>query len=724
MSRDLLLEIGCEELPAGFVEAALAALPRLVERAMSDLRLEHGDIDVYGTPRRLAVLVHAVSEAQPDLDEEVVGPPVNAAYKDGVPTRAAEAFAQKLGVGIDELRRVETPKGVYLAGTRREKGRPAQDLLPGALQALVPAVSFRKSMRWGRGDWGADPWGHGRWDDTHGGEPGATEERTFGRPVRWLCALFGDDVVQFDVTGLRSGRQTRGHRFLAPAPVAIARPSEYLAVLRNVHVIADPAERARLMHERLAEAAAAEGGELVADDFLMRENLHLVEDPAVVAGGFDEAFLTLPERVIVAVAKGHQRWFCVARREPSAGSGQLGAKALMPRYLAVVGTAERPDLVRRGMDRVMRARLADARFFFEEDLKRPLADRKEALGGIVFHHRLGTVLAKVERVTTLVAELGKLTSLPEAAMATAAAGAQLCKCDLTTLMVGEFPELQGEMGMAYAKRQGVAAPIAEVICDHYLPKGAGDATPAGDAAALVALADRLDTLVGCFAIGLAPSGAADPFALRRAAIGSLRIVLDRGFGLSLVAAVRAAYDLHRSVSLDLGEGELEAKLGAFLRDRLRGILGESLPGDAVDAALGVADDRPVDARERARALDALDAATRVRLGEVFKRATNIAKQAPPGEPELPPGELHASERALFEGFASLRGELSELVRSRSYAAAFGRVAAFAPLLDRYFVDVFVMADEPVVRDCRLRLMRAISETVGALARLELLAPGG
>jgi glycyl-tRNA synthetase beta chain len=685
-TRDLLLEIGCEELPASFVEAALRALPELLKKRLSDLRLGFGAMRALGTPRRLAILVSGVAERQPDLEEEVTGPPAKAAFKDGVPTKAAEAFAAKLGCAVADLRRVETPKGEYLVGTRKETGKDAMALLPDALAAIITAIPFRKSMRWGAGEF------------------------AFGRPIHWLISLFGSDIVEFSLAGIKSGRVTYGHRFLAPSAITIPSAATYVEALRGVHVLVDPEERAAVMHERLVEAAKNAGGTLIEDAFLIGENLSLVEEPQVIVGGYGDEFLELPDRVILEVAKGHQRYFGIRGPDGS----------LMPKYLSVVNTAQNPENVRRGNDRVMRARLSDARFFYREDLKGPLADKRHKLAGIVFQKRLGTMLGKAERIERLARELGLVLQLPEATVMAAASGAHLAKCDLVSLMVGEFPELEGEMGRAYAKVQGVSPEVADVIREHYQPKGAHEATPKSDAGALVSMADRLDTIVGCFAIGLTPTGAADPYGLRRACLGILRTMLDHGFDLSLPDAFRAAYDGYGGVSLDLGPAELTAKLGDFFTERLRGLLTDKLPTDAVAAALPVAGDRPLDARLRAVALSELDAATRANVGEVFKRATNIASTAPAGEPVAPRAEDHASEHAVFLGYSSLHHKLVELRRAGDYAGALREVAGFAPLLHRYFLDVFVMTDDIPVRENRLRMMRAISESCSTLARLELL----
>ncbi|HEX9619246.1 MAG TPA: glycine--tRNA ligase subunit beta, partial [Polyangiaceae bacterium] len=539
MPKDLLFEIGVEELPASFVDAALSALPGLAERRFAELRLEHGAIRAFGTPRRLALFVGAVAEKQADLDESVQGPPARVAFDaEGRPTPAAQAFAKKLGVDVAALGTVETEKGSYVVGRRRESGREAFELLSPALARIAGEIPFRKSMRWGDG------------------------AVAFGRPVRWLVALFGDDELPVEFAGLSASRISQGHRFLAPDAIELYQAEDYLSVLRDHHVVVDPEDRRRLMLERLHAAARSIGGELIEDPFLVAENSSLVEEPHVVIGSFDEAFLELPERVILEVAKGHQRYFGVREQ-----NGRL-----LPRYLAVVGTALKPKNIVRGNDRVMRARLADAQFFYREDLRTPLQDRRSALDGVVFHKRLGTLGEKVTRLQRLAGLLGAMAEMQGTSLERAVLAASLCKNDLVTLMVGELPELQGEMGRAYALAQGVPAEVANALSEHYQPRGAEDAPPASDIGALVGLADRLDTLAGCFAIGLAPTGAADPLALRRAAIGLLKILLAKRWPLGMKALIEQAYDGFEGVKLDLDREACALRLGEFVQHRLRGVL--------------------------------------------------------------------------------------------------------------------------------------------------------
>lgn len=687
-SHDLLLEIGCEELPSSFVEVAVATLPELARKRLEAARIGHGAVKALGTPRRLALYVSTLAASQRDLAEEVTGPPVRAAFKDGKPTRAAEAFAEKLGVSVDQLRKVDTPKGEYLVGSRSETGKPTHELLPALLEAIVRDIPFRKSMRWGDLDF------------------------AFGRPIQWLVALFGAEVVPLELASKRSGRASRGHRFLATGEVTLASPGDYLETMRDQHVLVDPAERREALVAAVARAAKQAGGDLIEDEFLVGENLSLVEEPHVVVGSFDPSFLELPERVILEVAKGHQRYF-----------GVRGADGrLLPRYLAVVNTALEPELIVKGNDRVMRARLADAQFFYREDLKVPLADKRDKLAGVVFQKRLGSVLEKSDRVERLALELGQALAVDAGVVETARAGAHLAKCDLVSFMVGEFPELQGDMGASYAVAQGVPAPVAEVIREHYRPKGAQDEPAASPAAALVAIADRLDTVVGCFGIGLVPTGTADPFGLRRAVLGILRTMLERNFDMELPAIFAIAHAGFDAKKLDVPADALSTKLLEFAGERLRGLLSDRFPADVVRACLASGHARPLDLRRRIAALAELDESTRAQVGEVFKRATNIAKDATAGEPSSPPAGAHASEMALFSAYERFAVRSNDLGRSGDYAALLREVATIAPVMHQYFIDVFVLDKDQAIRDNRLRLMRSIADRCARVAHLELLAP--
>jgi len=670
--RTLLFEIGTEELPSSFVDTALGALPSLIQTKLQALRLTHGEVHALGTPRRLALLVRNVATVQPDIDEEVLGPPESAAYKDGAPTKAAEAFANKLGISVSDLRIVDVAAngkqkaGRYASGRRVEKGRPATDLLGNVLSDLIREIPFRKSMRWGHGD------------------------ETFGRPVQWLVALFGDEVIDVRFAGIASGRASYGHRFLSPGRFDIANAEAYVESLRARHVLVDRKERERTMMDRVREAAHSLGGAHDPEVSLVAENASLVEEPHVVTGTFDASFLSLPPSVIQAVARGHQKYFTVQK---SADSHEL-----LPNYLTVANTANAPVKVQRGNDRVMRARLADARFFFEEDKKAKLEDRVEKLSGIVFQHKLGTVREKVARIERLVQHFAKRLGLSEEITAHATRAAHLCKFDLVSLMVGEFPELQGEMGRSYALFAGEAPDVADAVRDHYRPIGADGVVAKGDVATLVALADRFDTLTGCFSIGLAPTGAADPFALRRACIAILRTLLEHGeqssayADLSFSEILGWAYDGLHEKKLDLSREEAIKKIEDFARDRLRGIVQNITSTPVADAVMSETSvDQPTYVLVRARALQRAVDEKAEWLGlakTVAKRLSGISKDAAP--------QLHENsaftredDHAIVDLVAEANRATAALHSEESVRFALAKTEDLAKRLDTIFANTLV-----------------------------------
>ena len=669
--KSLLLEIGTEELPSSFVDAALAALPNLVKTKLDALRLAHGEIRALGTPRRLAVHVADVATQQPDLDEEVIGPPETAAFKDGKPTKAAEAFATKLGVSLESLKVEDKPAagktkaGRYLIGRRQEKGKDARELLGKALAEVCTEIPFRKSMRWGAGD------------------------ATFGRPVQWLVALSGTDTIDVSFAGVRSGKTSLGHRFLTDGkPVAIENADAYVDTMRKAHVVVDRNERASTMMERVAAAAKAAGGEHDPDPSLIDENASLVEEPFVVTGGFDEAFLALPASVIRAAARGHQKYFCVAKP---------GSDELLPHYLTVVNTALAPEKIAKGNNNVMRARLSDAKFFYEEDRKAKLEDRVEKLGGIVFHNRLGTVREKISRLEELSAHIAAQVNANQQSVRRAA---HLCKFDLVSLMVGEFPELQGDMGRSYALHAGESPEVANAVRDHYRPIGAEGPIAADDISACVALADRLDSLVGCFAVGLSPTGAADPFALRRACIAILRTLLESPARnaayarLSLHQLFAWAYEGLAATGrkLDLSKEDTLKKVGEFTAERLRGLIATQTSNTVADAVCAGGDlDHPAHAMARARALQAAVAAGREWLAKaktVAKRLSGISKESKP--------VLHgkdafekADDHTIVDVVVKIDASTKALETEEAVNAALSGAEALAASLDDIFTRTLV-----------------------------------
>jgi glycyl-tRNA synthetase beta chain len=689
MSSEFLLEIGTEELPSSYVTHALRSMKASALELVGQARLGTDSLEVHtlGTPRRLALRIRGLAPSQPDRDETVMGPPWSAAFEsDNSPKKAATGFAKKHGVAVEELRKQTTDKGDYVTVQVHETGRPTGAVLAEILPQICQRVTFPKSMRWGPG------------------------EISFGRPIHWVVSLLGTDVVEFEFAGIRAGRETRGHRFLAPDTFDLDAATNYEAALEQAHVLVDISRRKERMMEGLLSAAQSLGGVLVQDPFLADECVSLVEEPFTVPGSFDESFLELPDTVVVSVMRDHQRYFAV--RESDGG-------ALLPSYLNVVNTAQDPETIAKGNDRVLRARLADARFFVEEDRKAPLADRLQKLESVVFQSKLGTMGAKVRRVQANARALAELTGADPPACVEAA---RLCKADLETLIVFEFPELQGEMGRWYAMREGIDAAVADAIRDHYRPQGADDVVPDQTVGAVVAVADRIDTLVGCFGIGLVPSGSADPFALRRAALGIIRIALEGPIDVDLrqlLDQALAAYDGDAELA---PADEVRAALGEFFRGRIRAMLKDTYGGDVVDACLGAWDGTSLrDLRSRVEAVSELGAAPEFEaLAVAFKRAFNITKESARG-PVDPALLEEGAESKLAERFETVRDQIREATGERRYADALKLVAKeLGEPIDRYFEDVFVMVDDAHIRENRLRLLGEIADTVNGIAHFHQL----
>jgi glycyl-tRNA synthetase beta chain len=687
---DLLLEIGTEEIPASFIEPALEELRRSLTEGLTHGRLGHGPARLFGTPRRLAVAVGAVAERSEDLAREVTGPPVRAAFDaQGKPTRAAEKFAEGVGRPVSELRRIATSKGEYLGATVNQPGRPAAEILIEVLHAAVHGIAFRKSMRWG------------------------DVELAFARPVHWIVALHGEAIVPVVLGDVASGRTTRGHRFLAPQPITLATAGEYEAALQRAQVIADPARRKAVLVERLSAAAGQAGGVLLDDPALVDQVNNLVELPSPVVGSFDPRHLDLPPEVLVQEMKSHQRYFSLTD----------AAGKLLPRFIAVSNTpVHDPALSRRGYERVLRARLSDGRFFFDEDRKVPLAARVEKLARVVWQGKLGSYADKVARIEALAAFLVARTGRTGEA-ATVQRAAHLCKADLVTGMVGEFPELQGVMGREYARADGEPPAVAQAIFEHYLPRGAADVLPSGDAGALVGLADRFDSLCGIFALGKIPTGAADPFALRRACLAIINVTLARGYRLSLAAVTDEALRLLAPRLADIkrkpGEPPVREQVLDFFRARLKAQWTEAHRTDVVEAVLAAGFDDLVAAQGRLQALSAL--VTRpdfTPLAIAFKRVANIVekqgKDVAAG-PAVPDRFTDAAEHTLHRAFTRASAQVATLVARDDFAAALEAITALKPAVDGYFDEVMVMAEDRALRENRVRLLVEIGALFARIA---------
>lgn len=681
---DLLLEIGTEEIPARFLPGALGELQALFIRECETQRLRAGQVATLGTPRRLALLALDVAPQQDPLHQEVVGPPRAVAFDpEGRPTRAAVGFARAQGVAVEALEVRQLDRGEFVVASRTEPGRPTAALLPEMLPRLILALPFPKAMRWGTGD------------------------LRFVRPIHWVVALYGEEVIAFALDGVQSGRASQGHRFMAPGPVEIARPGVYEACLEQARVYADPARRRTLIAAALAQETAGVGGLLLEDDPLLEEVTFMVEYPSVVRGTFEAEFLSLPREVLITALREHQRYFAVTDAKG----------ALLPYFLAVNNTLARdPAVVRAGHERVLRARLADARFFFEEDRRAPLHARVDALKGVLFQAKLGSYHDKVLRVQRLAEQLAE--AVAPAARAAVSRAALLCKADLTTSMVGEFPNLQGIMGREYARRSGEPEPVALAIGEHYRPAFSGDRLPESEAGALLSVADKLDTIAGCFGVGLIPTGTSDPWALRRQALGVLAIILERRLVLSLPAALEAALaGLHGR--LDRPADIVREEVLTFFRVRLENLLeGEGHPGDIIRAVLAAGADPVVEAVARVRALASFRARPEFTpLATTVKRVTNILRGAGALTLRDPDPNLlrEPAEHDLLQACATVKIQVDGLVAAGEFTGALEVLAGLQATVDRFFTQVLVMADDPHIRATRLALLGKVAELFSRIA---------
>lgn len=685
MRLDLLLEVGTEEIPAAFFPRCLEDLARLIREGLEDAELTHGEIRTLGTPRRLTVWVRELAPGQEDRVVEEIGPPARIAFDaEGRPTKPAEGFAKKLGIPVEALQRKSTPKGEYLAATIEVKGRPTEELLPAILQNALRSLPWKKSMRWGR------------------------VEEAFARPIHWILARYGETVIPFEYAGVKSGGTSRGHRFLANHEIEIPEPAAYVERLREAEVLVDPAERRDAILRLSREAAEQAGGKLVEDEALLDEITWLVELPLPVLGTFDPSFLELPREVLVSEMREHQRYLAVS--DPS-------GDRLLPSFVAVANTRVRdPQKIRRGFERVLRARLSDARFFFDEDRKTPLVERVPALERVTFQQKLGSIHEKVERIRALGAHLAEALALSVPEREHVERAATLAKADLVTGMVGEFPDLQGVMGREYALASGEPAEVAQAIFEHYLPRGQGDELPASHVGAVVGVADRLDTIVGIFGIGKPPTGTADPFGLRRACLGIIRVVLEKGYRFSLGELLDRALDALAG-KLTKDRAEVRAAVLDFFAGRLRNHWAEDHPVELVDAVLASGFDDLVETHARLLAVAAHLGDESFRgLAEGFSR-TNIVEKAEAFEPAPVDVSLFETEaeRELFQAFESVRERVRTSLASGDFSEVVKTFTELRGPLDRFFTEVMVMVEDPALRQNRLRLLHEIRALFGRVA---------
>jgi len=688
-----LLEIGTEELPARDLSSALAQLRERVPALLEEQRLEHAGLRVLGTPRRLVVLVEGLAPRQRTVEEVVKGPPVRAAFDDqGRPTRAAEGFARKQGVEVAALEVRQVDGGEYVVAVQRREGRPAGEVLAETLPGLIAGLRFSTSMRWN--------------------ETGVA----FSRPIRWLVALLGRSVVPFEYAGIASGRASRGSRPEGSPAIEVASADDYLPLMEEHHILVDPDERRRVIAGRVQELAASVGGCVPDDPALLEEVTNLVEQPTAFLGHFEEEYLRLPAEVLVAVMKKHQRYFPVV----SASSPPHAPTSLLPYFIAVRnGGEEHLEVVRQGNEEVIRARFADADYFYREDTRQPLEGFLPRLHTLTFQEKLGSMLDKTHRLESLVPVLARMVGAAQEEVEMAVRAAHLCKADLATQMVVEFTSLQGVMGREYALRSGEPAEVAQAIFEHYLPRFAGDALPQSRAGLLVGLADRLDSLAGLFGVGLAPTGSADPYGLRRAALGLVQNLVAARVPFSIREGLTAAA---RLLPVEVAPESLEAAR-KFVVGRLRGFLREQgLRYDVVEAVLSERGDDPYRAQVAAEQLSRwIEREDWPRILDNYARCVRITRDFEETFPLDPARFVQPAEEELYAAYQEARARVTPEGTVDAFLDAF---VDLVDIVDRFFAresGVLVMADDPALRENRLALLQriaALAEGIVDLSRLE------
>ncbi|MTI63633.1 glycine--tRNA ligase subunit beta [Methylophaga sp.] len=669
---DLLIELGTEELPPKALAKLSQAFHQGVEQGLKKAELKFDDIRPYATPRRLALVISKLQTKQPDRVVERRGPAVTAAFdEDGNPTKALLGFAGSCGVEVDDLDTMKTDKGAWLVFKQEQAGAAAADLLPDIIQQALNDLPIPKRMRWG---------------DLPG---------EFVRPVHWLIVLLGDEVVPMDLLGVSADRFTRGHRFHYPQPIRISSPMTYAPQLESEgHVMVDFEARKEAIEGQVKELADKLKGRAIINPDLLDEVTGLVEWPVALAGNFDLRFLELPPEALISSMEGHQKYFAVEAKDGK----------LLPHFITVSNIASQdPAQVIAGNERVILPRLSDAAFFWDTDRKRPLAEHQEQLKTIVFQNKLGSVYDKSQRVASLAAEIaGQIAGQPKLAER----AAKLAKCDLVTEMVGEFPELQGIMGRYYARLDGEDNEVAEALDEQYQPRFAGDALPATRTGQAVSLAEKLDTLTGLFGIGQPPSGVKDPFALRRAALGVLRIMIEKSLDLDLTQLLQKAV---ANFDGTLTEKAVSDQVMQYFYDRLRGYaLEQGFKADEFEAVLTVKPTRPLDFMQRLKAVAAFRKLEQAEsLAAANKRIANILRknEAETADPVVKDNLLQeTAEKALAEKVSEARQKLAPLSAKADYAGVLNYLAGMRETVDSFFDDVMVMADDEAVRHNRLALL--------------------
>ena len=697
MTKDLLWEVGVEEIPARFLPPAIKQMEQLAREAFAGAGLSYDELHTYATPRRLTLAIAGLVEKAADVESEVKGPAKKAAFDaDGQPTRALEGFCRGQGVAIDQLLEKELNGNIYMYARKKSIGRQTVEMLPELLLTVVEKLYFPKPMRWGY------------------------NSLRFARPIRWLVALFGDQVVDVEFGGVKAGRYSRGHRLLGSDHIEIGEPAQYLDLLRENYVIVDQEERREECRRQIAAVAESFGGHVKEDEELLTEVTYLLEYPTALSGHFEEKYLAIPEELVTTPMVDQQRYFPVYDSDDK----------LMNRFITVRnGDRRYLNIVAEGNEKVLRARLADAEFFYTEDLKDKMDDKVEELSAVVFHEKLGTMRQKVERMIRLSEFIATRLGYNAQEMIATSRAAYLAKADLGSRVVYEFPELQGIIGEYYALAAGEDTEVAQAVREHYLPRFAGDDLPESKPGIAVALADKLDSIAGFFAMGMIPSGSQDPYALRRAAAGCANIIIRRNLDIRVRDILPYAFELLKkdapALEWDAWE-EQGAKVVAFLNQRVENILAEEGIAydivNAINASAAAVEGNITGLCQRAHALqDYRNHKEFAGLLAAMNRIGNILRSAEEEETTVAP-ELFTdeSEKTLFEQIKQREDGASALLAAGDFAHALDTLAELAPYIADFFEAVMVMDKDPALRRNRQALLRrilSISQQIGDFGKI-------
>ncbi len=676
MAKDLLFELGVEELPSAYMAKALKDLENLARKKFTEARLKYSELKVYGTPRRLTLFITAMEEIQQDAIIENRGPKKAIAIdKQGNPSSAAQGFARGQGVRVEDLLVKEVDGVEYIFAVKNEISRPAADILADVVKEIVYSIVFPKSMRW------------------------AYYQTRFARPIRWLLLLFGDKVIDLEIENIKSGKVTWGHRFLGQGALEVNNAEGYFQALRENYVILDQEERKTMIWNQVQDIAQNQGGNAMEDPELLEEITYLVEYPHAFYGQFSKSYLEVPPEVLTTSMIEHQRYFPVYDAEGELMAGFIGVRN---------GTDYCLDIVRAGNERVIKARLEDALFFWREDTKKPFQDMAPGLSNVLFHERLGTIMDKVKRITELACYIGQKTALSQESRLVRAA--YLCKADLMSSMVYEFPELQGIMGRYYAQISGEEAEVSQAVFEHYLPRFAGDNLPETPTGIVLSLSEKIDNLIGSYAIGIKPSGSQDPYALRRQALGIVNIIVNKNLKLNLQDVLSKSYAGFNSINPEQGLEDTVKEVIDFILQRMRGVLMEkSIAYDVIDAVFMSAAVDITDIYSRAVCLQQFKAMPEFDdLMVVFNRSHNLSRKWQSEEVQFDK-LTDVSEISLYKQVNMVRTEVQSAVQAGEYILAMKTIATLRPEVDNFFEAVMVMVDDEVLKNARLGLLRSISD---------------